>query len=137
MAGSYEVLDHTADTAIAVSADSLEELVAWSVRGMVALMFDTNMQALETVALRVEAQSWEDLVVDLLAEVLWLMESADVVPVSTNEVSLGEYEVVLELGVAPRGHEELVGPPIKAVTYHELRCESIAGGWMVRVIFDV
>ncbi|MBP1632769.1 MAG: Archease protein family, partial [Acidobacteria bacterium] len=37
----------------------------------------------------------------------------------------------------PSSGLELRGPPVKAVTYHDLAVEQESGGWRVRVIFDV
>jgi SHS2 domain-containing protein len=139
MACSHEVLSHTADTGIAVEADSLAELFACSAEGMFGLMYDigglTPDRHDEFV---VEATGAPDLMVDLLAELLYRSEADDVVPCTFVVPEASETRVRIRTGVVSLRHELLIGPPIKAVTYHDL---AVAGGrdgrWRARLVFDV
>ena len=46
--------------------------------------------------------------------------------------------VALAVGVVPVETAVLIGPPIKAVTYHDLSVERRSDGtWMAHVVFDV
>ena len=75
--------------------------------------------------------------VDVLSELLYLSEVED--------LAFGEFEVsvtnenratIVARGV-PLEKAEVSGPPIKAVTYHDLVVEETAAGWSGRVYFDV
>jgi SHS2 domain-containing protein len=39
--------------------------------------------------------------------------------------------------LSPRGDERLEGTAVKAVTYHQLRVEPTASGWVAEVYVDV
>ena len=137
MAGSFTVAPHTADTAIDVRADSLVELFEWAVRGMCTLMYDTDsLEAEQHHAFVVEATSLDELLVDVLSEVLWWSEARDVIPcsVAVDEVASGRAR--LSVGGVEQDPIRLVGPPIKAVTYHELAVAEAATGWSAHVVFE-
>ena len=137
MAGSFTVVAHTADTAIDVRADSLAELFEWAVRGMCTLMYDTDsLAAHNQYEIAVEAASLDELLVDVLSEVLWWSETGDVIPcsVAVDEVADGAR---LRVGGAEQDPQRLIGPPIKAVTYHELAVTETPSGWSAPVVFDV
>lgn len=138
MAGSFTVVSHTADTAIDVRADSLAELFEWAVRGMCALMYDLDSLVAETPHLvEIQGEPIDELLVDVLSEVLWWSEAEEVIPcsVTADDVSGGIARIrVLGVDLDP---ERLIGPPIKAVTYHQLAVEETPAGWTAHVVFDV
>ena len=81
MAGSYRILAHTADTGLEVEADTLGSLFEWAGRGMFELMFDLGgVDAARSIEVRVESSQVDELLVDVLSELLYVAESADVVP---------------------------------------------------------
>ena len=43
----------------------------------------------------------------------------------------------IKTGGVPNSAVELTGPPIKAVTYHDVAAHEIADGWYGRVYLDV
>lgn len=138
MSGHYEVLAHTADTAIAVEADSLGELFAWAARGMFATMYALDRPATEDHTITVASSASEELMVDVLSELLFISESEDVVPVSFSTVDAGELRMTMRVGTVPLAAMALEGPPIKAVTYHDLSVEQRSdGSWAAHVVFDV
>jgi SHS2 domain-containing protein len=139
MAGSFRILAHTADTGIAVTADTLSELFEWAARGMFELMYDTRSPTpQQELDIAVEATSVDELLVDLLSELLYRCETADVMPCSFTAGEAEPTLVRMTVGVAPNDPTLLHGPPIKAVTYHDLLvAPSPDGGWAARVIFDV
>ncbi len=139
MAGAYTVLSHTADTGIAVEADTLGELIEWSARGMFGLMYDIDRIApVGVIEVFVESGNLEDLVVDVLAELLYRAEAEDLVPCAFSVGEVAPTFVRLEVCVAPIRAGLLEGPPIKAVTYHGLVAEQAPDGtWAAQVVFDV
>ena len=138
MAGSFTVSSHTADTALDVRADSLAELFEWAVQGMCALIYDLDaLDAQVEHAFAIEAASADELLVDVLSEILWWSEAEDVIPCSIVVEEVSDGRARLRVGGAAQDPDRLVGPPIKAVTYHELSVVETPGGWSARVVFDV
>ena len=139
MSGSFTVLSHTADTGIAVTADTFGELLEWAARGMFALMYDLGDADPEgSITVEVAASTAEDLLVDVLSELLYLSEAEDVIPCRFDVVEADPTSARVTIGVTRMRPELLHGPPIKAVTYHELLVEAQDDGtWQARVVFDV
>lgn len=138
MAGRYEVLSHTADTAIAVEADSFGEVCAWAARGMFATMYSLDRRAGEHRQIDVVSTARDELLVDLLSELLYVAETADVLPVWFDTMEADEHHVVMRVGTVPAATVVLEGPPIKAVTYHDLAVHHRPDGtWAAHVVFDV
>ncbi len=135
----YRVLDHTADTAIeadALSVDSLFENLAY---GMFDLMFDlSSIRSQEMTKIEVSASSLEELVVDTLSELLALAETQDrgFASFSARVNEKTNSTRVIAAG-SPVTSADLRGPPIKAVTYHDLEITRREAGWYGRVVFDV
>lgn len=133
----YRILSHTADTAIEAWGDDLAELIANTAAGMFALMYDpASIAATRQTEITVSAEREPDLVVDALAELLYLSE-ADDLALSRFQVSINDNTVQIRAQGGPLQQVKLHGPPIKAVTYHDLTVEHTADGWHARVVFDV
>lgn len=135
----YEPLDHTADTGLVAHGGTLTELFENAAFGLFDLMFD--IEGLETeleeeVAL--EAPGLEDLMVAWLEELLFLSETRERAW-SRFRVEEMQDERLLRgrVGGIPFDRMELRGPPVKAVTYHDLEVTRTAEGWRARLIFDV
>lgn len=139
MAGSFALLSHTADTGIEVSADTLAELFEWAALGMFSTMYDIAACTPErSVTVAAKGTRLDELLVDVLSDMLYLSEVEDVVPCSFRVDDVSPNEVGLAVGVCPATPELLIGPPLKAVTYHDLDVtEQEDGSWSGRVVFDV
>lgn len=136
---AHRVLAHTADTGIEATADSLASLIRELLLGMFGLEAAIEPSAAQRwITLRVEAPTPEDLVVDTLSELLFHSEIEDLVFCDFRvEMDRDELAVSVEAGGVPVGAVEPEGPPIKAVTFHDLVAEERDGGWYARVYFDV
>lgn len=135
----YRVLSHTADTAIEAEGATLADLIENLAYGMFDLMFDLDeVASLDMAKVSVTAGSPEELVVDTLAELLTEAESQEVAFASfsarVDEDTLKARVIVAGSDVS---NDELRGPPIKAVTYHDLEVTQRELGWYGRVVFDV
>lgn len=135
---AYRVLSHTADTGIEAEADSYLGLLAELARGMFALMHGEPPPATDQQAVEFEVSGEDPLeaVVELLSELLWRSEAEEL---AFARVELEESDGGLQVTAwgVPSNRVELVGPPIKAVTYHQLQVEETPQGWRGQVIFDV
>jgi SHS2 domain-containing protein len=134
----YEVLSHTADTGIIVHGATLRELFENAAFAMFDLMFGIGgLEGKDRVQIEVMAPSVEDLMVEWLSTLLFEAE--------TGDLALGSFEIETldtrrlagwAIGI-PSADLELSGPPIKAVTYHELSIDKTPGGYSARIVFDV
>lgn len=134
----YEVLAHTADTGIVAFGESPVEAFANAAYGMFDLVFDlSRVPAAEECRVEEEADSLGELLVAWLSS---LLAEAEI-----RGLAFSAFSVEMPEGGRLRGTAagsasaglELRGPPVKAVTYHDLAVEQVPGGWRARVIFDV
>lgn len=138
MDGRFEVLDHTADTAVRVEAPSMEGLLVVSARAMFSLMFDLEgVETTTTRTMRVEAPTLEEMLVDWLSDLLSWSEIDRVAYFDVAETEWGGTEVRGRVRGAPIDDLTMTGPPIKAVTYHGLHIGYDESGWEATIVFDV
>ena len=134
----YEILSHTADTGIEATGAGLAELIDELAKGMFALIATVDpCPAPRRIDVEVSAATPEDLVVDLLSDLLYESEIEDVMPCDFSTTMLGATHARVTAGGAPLSDVETTGPPIKAVTYHDLTVEERDDHWFGRVYFDV
>ena len=137
MTHRYEIIDHTADTGIETYGDTLADAIGNAAFAMFDVMYDLSSISTETsVTFETAAVSPPELLVDVLSELLLRSETADLVFTEFRVHTAGTRATVDAAGASISGLE-LWGPPIKAVTYHDLRCEPVGDDWEIRVIFDV
>ena len=135
-AAGFEVVEHTADWALHVWGNDLEELFTASASGMSSLMVaDADSLPLNiTRTINLEAFDAETLLVDWLSELAYWAEDEQLV--------FREYEIditpdlILSATVRGGRADELV-KHIKAVTYHNLAIEKTRQGLHVTIVFDV
>ena len=132
--GGYREIEHTADWELEVWGPDIATLLVQAARGMYGLM-GVDLVSGERIErrLELEADDPEDLLVDFLGELLFLLESEGI---AFDELGLKvdgrRLWARLEGGpVAARGKE------IKAVTYHRLEVHRGDCGLQTRVVFDV
>jgi SHS2 domain-containing protein len=135
----YRVLSHTADTGIEATADSLPALIGDLATGMFGLMAEVAPDSAERwIELRVESSTEEDLAVDALSALLYHSEVEDLLFCAFQvEKEPDALALKVRAGGIPVEVVESSGPPIKAVTYHDLVVEERDGGWYGRMYFDV
>ena len=133
ISAGYEELDHTADWALRVWAETLPDLLRTAARGMYALSgVQLGDRRVETVTVLFSLADHEMLLVDFLSELVFLGERG----LGAGEVTLTIAGDVLEgeLGLAPiEGQKK----EIKAVTYHGLRVKASQVGYEATIVFDV
>ena len=132
------MLSHTADTGIEATAGSFPELLGELATGMFALMAQPeNCVPDRVVEADVESTSKKELVVDALAELLYHSEVEDLFLCQFKVRATGVAAVHISAGGVPNDSIELTGPPIKAVTYHDVAADETPEGWYGRVYLDV
>ena len=136
--GTYEILDHTADTGVEASAASLAELVESLATGMFELMADMGpCSRATTVEFEVGAKADDELVYEALSELLYQSEVEDLLFCEIDIEVIGDRSLAITARGIPSKDAEVVGPPIKAVTYHDIEVSERDDGWHGRIYFDV
>ena len=133
-AQGHRELEHTADWALEVWAPDLASLLAEAARGMYRLMGVVPADGpRQRRRLELAATDRESLLVDFLAELLYLAESEGLA-FDVLELEAEEKGIAASLEGAPmRSHTK----DIKAVTYHQLEVRDTARGMETRIVFDV
>lgn len=130
-------IDHTADTAIRVTADTLEELYVGAVESMFAVTTRVSEHSEGTPrTFEVEGGDRTDLLWNLLSTLLSEAE-ADGVTLRGIAVHLDGRTARVDADAVPVGAAQVVGPPIKAVTWHGLDVTREDDRWTATVVFDV
>jgi len=135
----HETFEHTADLGLRIRAADLETLFVEAAQAL----FETIVADLTTVRPRqklevhVNQEDYEYLLFDWLRELLYHFDS--------EHLLLGRFEVQIKNGnlsgtawgePLDRSRHELEHE-VKAITYHGLRVEQTADGWLAEVIVDI
>lgn len=134
--GRWQEIDHTADLALRLWGDDLEDLFATAARGMFALLVDLeHIPLVEERWLTLQAADVEILLVDWLNELLYWGERGGLA--AYREFKFVELTPT-SLRVRVRG-----GPVIayhgyiKAATFHNLEVRVTEAGYETEIVFDM
>jgi SHS2 domain-containing protein len=137
---SHRILAHTADTGVEASAGDFPnlvvELAAGMFESMAAVVSDVSEEA-AMIEIDVAGSTPEDVVIAALSELLYESEVGDLHLCAFRARAVDGNGVSVTAHGVPLSMVEVTGPPIKAVTYHDLRVEETDGTWHGRVYFDV
>jgi SHS2 domain-containing protein len=139
MAGTFELLEHTADVGIVATGDSLGEALAWLATGMFSVIADLDtVTSRETREVEVASGDREALVADWLNELLYRYEAEGFLPrefkVRVDDAGTALRAECWGEPVDPERHQLLAA--VKAATYHGLEL-SYDSQWRIQVILDV
>lgn len=133
----HRCVPHTADVRIEAWAPSRERCVAEAIAAMVDGFADVpDASPVAEVEVRIEPRADEDLLIAVLDEVIYRMDTEGQLPVDADVTAVdGGLDVRMRMTDTDR--VELVGAVPKAVSLHELRFESTGAGWSCTVTLDV
>ncbi len=139
MEAAFELFDHTADIGIRVRAPRLADLLAPAAAGLYEVIGQIETTG-DSSAIRYELTGEDPAVLlrDYLAELVVLLEQDGLVATETRVEEFGDTRLAVEATVrrVDDDHSSL-HREVKAVTYHELAIEEIAGGFEATVIVDI
>ena len=136
-ASGHRSVPHTADLRIEAWAPTREECIAQAVLGTVESFLDTSsVHPGRTRRRQLAAHSDEDLLVAVLEEVVYFLDTAGEVPVDL-ELEPVEGGVDVEFAMADASNLPQVGAVPKAVSLHELSLAAGPSGWRCSVTLDV
>jgi SHS2 domain-containing protein len=135
----YEFFEHTADLGLRVRAADLDTLFAEAAQAMFAAIVEDlqTVQPLQPVEVRIAGADREYLLFDWLKALLYrfdaehLLFSRFTVHVGADGLKGTAWGEPLDRARHELAHE------VKAVTYHGLRVEQTADGWLAEVIVDI
>ena len=135
----YELFEHTADLGLRVTAADLDTLFAEAGECLFSAVVEDLGTVRAAVEVRVEltGDDREFLLFDWLRELLMRHDA--------ERLLFGKFAVgVREGGLSGTAWGEpidterhVLSHEVKAITYHELRVEQTAGGWLAEVIVDI
>ncbi|TCC00217.1 archease [Micromonospora zingiberis] len=136
-ARGHRLVPHTADVRIEAWAPDRAGCLAEAVRAMVESFADlARARPRADREFHPAPATDEDLLVTVLDEVIFRMETADELPVTT-EVAQDVGGLRVHWAVTRTGEVELIGAVPKAVSLHELRFGGGHAGWSCAVTLDV
>ncbi|MET9883362.1 archease [Streptomyces sp. NPDC006430] len=133
----YRGVPHTADLRVEGWAPTREECLAQAVRGVCASFLDlTGAVGTHPRDIVLRADRDEDVLVSLLEEVVYLLDTEGEVPVDVELTPVdGGVRGVLQM--ADAGSLPVTGAAPKAVTLHDLAMVRGPEGWTCSVTLDV
>ena len=135
----FEFIEHTADIGIAATGGSLQQAFENAAYGMFSVMADLEgREATGQVEIEAAGEDVVSLLQAWLSELLFTFEVRRVLPVRFEVRGFQNGKLSAVVGVRDIGPDiEWTGPAIKAVTFHSMSVEQVAGEWRAQVIFDV
>jgi SHS2 domain-containing protein len=135
----YEVFEHTADVGLRVRGADLDTLFAEAARGLFSLIVENldEVRPVRVVTYHLQGEDREYLLFDWLNEILYAFD--------TQHLLLSQFRVnVSRTGLEAEAKGETLDPArhqldheVKAITYHGLKVEQTADGWLAEVIVDI
>ncbi len=136
---NYALLEHTADIAVRVRAGDLKDLfgnTALAMFDIIAGKIKEKSAKKVKIKVRQKADTLDELFVNWLNELLFLSATKELVfsDFKINKLTEKSLEATLA-GESVKNYK--IHTEIKAATYHQLKIEKSAKGWLGEVIFDV
>ncbi len=135
----YEIVEHTADVGLIVHGATLSELFVNAAEGMFALMAElAGVREREERAIEVEGHDWGGLLVRWLSELLFFLDSQELLFRRFEVRELAPYRLrALAFGEPIDRERHVLHFAVKAVTKHMLEVRQEDGRWRAQVIFDI
>jgi SHS2 domain-containing protein len=141
--GKYSFLDHTADIAIRIQADNLEDLFATAWEAWRNIVFENQPLMLSQQRLfEVEADSVEELLVESLKEINYFYLVKGLIFLSCDKLAIknnrNNYILHARLNFDIFDAEKYQpAAEIKAVTYHRLNIKNLGNQLQTDIVFDI
>ena len=140
MSSEHKFIEHTADIAFDVSADSIEELFLESARAWrISAIGDVAGKSLSNVSIKLEAGSFEELLVDFLNELNFMLTTKKWLSIIFDNLKIDKEKFTLTVFVSGFYLDDSVEikEEIKSVTYHQMNIVEKDKKFSTRVVFDI
>ena len=139
---SHKFIEHTADIAAVVEGDSYEELIIAAAEALacsIAGSIEPAGNLTHNISLR--AESPEELLVDYLNELNYLVEVRKQLYSVTERIAISEkdniFELYAEVKLNEMDPEQNLENEIKAITYHQIKIEYKDSMYSTMIVFDI
>jgi SHS2 domain-containing protein len=140
MSSEHKFINHTADIAFDVSADSLEELFLESAKAWrISVVGDISGKALSNITFNISAESLEELLVNFLNELNYFLLTKKWLPIIFNNVLIDQSKFFFSANVSGFHIDDSIEikEEIKSVTYHQMNIINADKKFLTRVVFDI
>lgn len=140
MSSEHKFINHTADIAFDVSADSLEELFLESAKAWrISVVGDISGKALSNITFNLSAESLEELLVNFLNELNYFLLTKKWLPIIFNNVLIDQSKFLFSANVSGFQIDDSIEikEEIKSVTYHQMNIVNADKKFLTRVVFDI
>ena len=143
MGWKYKFLDHTADAAVDVTADSLEELFIASANAWREFISDQQVnKPFKGRIVNIKESTLEILLVSFLTELnyyyqneKWRMDSIKSLKITSENDQYAFYCELLGTEITPLEFSDQA--EIKAITYHQMNIKETEGKFSTIIVFDI
>jgi SHS2 domain-containing protein len=135
----YETFEHTADLGLRVRAPDLDTLFTEAAACLFSAVIEdpTSVRPLQRIDLRIDGADREYLLFDWLRELLYRFDSQHLL-FSRFEARVSDAGLEGSAGGEPFDPaRHALAHEVKAITYHGLKVERTADGWLAEVIVDI
>lgn len=139
---TFKEIEHTADLAYQLRATTQEALFSAALGAYKnSVLPRLNSKADKKITLSLQGNSIEELIVDFLREINYLLTEKGWIPEKIKNITLIS-ESGFEAKIIVKGHESgrnklKLKVEIKAVTYHQLAIIKAGYGYKTNLIFDI
>ncbi len=140
MSSKHNFIEHTADIAFDVTADTIEELFIESARAWrIAVVGDVSGKALSNKEFSLTAESLEELLVNFLNELNFYLLNKKWLAVIFNKLIIDKTNFLLSANIAGFQIDDSIEikEEIKSVTYHQMDIVNVDNLYSTRVVFDI
>lgn len=140
MSAGHKFIEHTADIAFEVTADSIEELFLESARAWrICVVGDIAGKALSNNIVNLTADSIEELLVNFLNELNFFLITKKWLAVIFNNLIIDKSNFLLSVNVNGFDIDPFfeIKEEIKSVTYHQMEIVLKDNRYSTRVVFDI
>lgn len=139
---SYKFLDHTADIAVEVHADTIEDLFISAAAAWSEAVIEFNEEGQQEKRIYLSESTLEELLVSFLAELNYLLYSKRWMFNRIISIVLEPRQGTWNLNCLITGNElnnkeYTIKEEIKAVTFHQMLIQQLEGQYTTRIIFDI
>lgn len=140
MSAGHKFIEHTADIAFEVTADSIEELFLESARAWrICVVGDIAGKALSNNIVNLTADSIEELLVNFLNELNFFLITKKWLAVIFNNLIIDKSNFLLSVNANGFDIDPFfeIKEEIKSVTYHQMEIVLKDNRYSTRVVFDI
>ena len=135
----FEYFEHTADLVLRMRAPNLDDLFAEAARALFAAVVEdlATVELRRKIEVQLSGEEREYLLFDWLAELLYHFDAEHLL-LGRFEVHVGDAGLMGSAWGEPLDRaRHVLSHEVKAITYHGLKVEQTADGWLAEVIVDI